>query len=160
MFRPEAGMVDVDLWVFQHHLREAAQAPNDEVAIAALTAATDLYRGDLLDGLYHEWAAPAREHLRQQAIGALVRLADLAEGDNHLDAALSALDRAITIDPYGETVYQRAMRIHIQLGQADAARRLYRQLAIRLLEIEAEPADETEAMLTAIHPTTRAQRAS
>jgi hypothetical protein len=57
----------------------------------------------------------------------------LAETETDLRAALALVQDAIRIDPYGEDLYQRAMRLHATLGSADGVRRTLVTITERLV---------------------------
>ena len=148
-YQAEAGLFEVDLWQFQAALAQARDAGDDATVRAALRRAAELYRGDLLGGAY-AWAEPARQSLRDRAVNALVRLAELdgAAGDDQ--AAVAALERTVEIDPYAEEPYRRLMRLHARLGRPDAAWRVYRRLAARLQELDVDPDEATEQLVREI----------
>ncbi|HEV3049977.1 MAG TPA: BTAD domain-containing putative transcriptional regulator, partial [Longimicrobium sp.] len=63
----------LDIEEFECRLDEAASA-DDARAAVLLRAAVELYRGDLLEGLYDEWCIFERERLRLRYLEALERL--------------------------------------------------------------------------------------
>jgi two-component SAPR family response regulator len=89
-YRPERGLFAVDLWRFQQAIDQARHAGDDEAATAALRAAADAYGGSLLDGEPYGWSEPARQGLRDQAVDALSRLAELRERAGDDRGALAA----------------------------------------------------------------------
>ncbi|RJQ77688.1 hypothetical protein D5S17_14805 [Pseudonocardiaceae bacterium YIM PH 21723] len=122
-----------------------------EAAIAdAYAKATDFRRiielcrpGELLHSAAYSWAEPVREVIRHQALNALFHVAHTAEDT----MAVEALQVAVRLDPYAEQIYQHLIRRHTDAGRPDAAIAIYRQLRARLAEIDAEPTNETEALL-------------
>jgi DNA-binding SARP family transcriptional activator len=146
-YRPEPGLFAVDLWRFQQAIARARDAGDDDAATAALRAAADAYGGGLLDGEPYGWAEPVRRALRDQAVDALSRLAELREraGDDH--GAVVALERAILADPVAEECYRRLMRLHARQRRLDLAQRRYRQLRDRLEELGADPDPQTTRLL-------------
>ena len=150
LYRVEAGVLNVDVWRCQAALAEARKSPDDESACSALVRAAVEYGGDLLEGSYSEWVEPIRQSLRRQVLDALALLAELQAREGNLNQALAALEQAIKIDPYAEELYRREMRLLAQLGRADAARRLLRQLEARLSDLDAEPEGETLRLAEAI----------
>jgi DNA-binding SARP family transcriptional activator len=140
MYRPLPELFSVDVWEFDLHLAEAKGSS----ALESLSQAVELYRGELLQGLYYEWAEPLRAHFRERLLDALVKLSDLysAEGDD--EGALKAALRAIEAEPYAEHFYRRAMTIYGCLGRASDIKRIYRELEAALSdELDAEPDRET-----------------
>lgn len=138
---PEVGLQpDLELWVdvgeFERcldHARGAGEALLGSDRVASLTRAVELYRGDLLEGLYDEWCLLEQDRLRARlrfAIDALIRH-HLAAGD--AARAIDFGERLLAIDPLEETVHRYLMCIHYQLGSRTAALRQYRRCA-RFLE--------------------------
>lgn len=144
----EPGVFDVDLWRLQDALG-IVQSSNGtkHMTIKALTAALSEMAGDLLEGCIYGWAEPIREEVRRRSLDACVRLAQLLLDGNDREAALSALQQGIRIDPYAEDLYQRALQLLDELQRPDVARRLFRELGARLAELDADPEDETKRLL-------------
>lgn len=147
--RIDTRLTGCDLWRFQSALAAAAGAADDASRRAALEEAAGLWRGDLSEGMEPAWIEEHRETLRRDAVDALVQLAQLCENDEP-EYALAVLDRAITVDRYQETLYQRIMTIQAALGRPDAARRTYKLLESRLAYIDAEPDESTAVLLVQI----------
>ena len=152
-----ASAFDCDLWQFQAALAEARNASSADIMAASLARAAAAYGGDLVGGSYYEWAEPAREDLRRRALDALVRLAKLQDADP--EKAAATLEQAIQIDPYGEDLYRRLMRLQLRLDRPDAVRRTFRRLETRLGELDADPDDKTLVLLAGIPPRRRQARA-
>jgi DNA-binding SARP family transcriptional activator len=146
-YRPEPGLFAVDLWRFQQAIDQARDAGDDDAATAALRAAADAYGGSLLDGEPYGWAEPARQALRDQAVDAMVRLAELRERAGDDQGAVAALERAVQADPVAEECYRRLMRLHARHRRLDLAQRCYRQLKDRLEGLGADPDPETTRLL-------------
>ncbi len=142
-YRIQADLFDCDTWRLQAALDQAAHQPDPAAQIAALEQAVACYAGDLLEGDGALWAEPPRQDLRRRAIDALVRLAELHQHADSLEAALHALERAIALDPYAEDLYRRAMRLHARLHRPDGVRRTLRHLENRLEELDVDPAEAT-----------------
>jgi DNA-binding SARP family transcriptional activator/LysM repeat protein len=155
-YRLDPNLIDVDLWQHQAALAGAVRAADDGERGAALQRAADLYRGDLADGQPYEWAEPDREALRRQAVDALTSLARLRESTDP-EAAMSALEQALRVDPYAEEIYRRVMALQTRLGRRDAARRTYRRLETRLADLDTEPDDQTQRLLATLQAGDRVQ---
>lgn len=146
-YRPDAALLQVDLWQFQAALGEAQHAAGDPVTeAAALQRAAEIYRGEFADGADYLWAEAAREDLHRRALDALVRLADLRT-DQEPQQAIADLDRAIALDPYVEAIYRRLIRLHTAAGRPEAARRSYQQLRDRLADLDLDPDAATEMLI-------------
>jgi DNA-binding SARP family transcriptional activator len=152
-YRIDPDLVEVDLWSFQTHLREAERCADDDPARAtALTAAVGAYRGELAEDARYEWAEALREQLRRQVVDALTDLAELRETSGDVPRALAVAERAVTVDPYAEAVYRQVMRLQASAGRPDAVARTYRLLELRLTDIDAEPEPLTRQLLTDLAP--------
>jgi DNA-binding SARP family transcriptional activator len=146
-YQADPAVLHCDLWRFQAALADATAATEDPAVIAALQRATAAHAGDLVDGTYYEWAEAPREDLRRRAVDAAARLAELHQQTGDPNAALAALDHAVTNDPYTEELYRRTMRIQAGLSRPDAVRRTYRLLETRLADLDVEPDDTTDRLL-------------
>ena len=122
-----------------------------------LAAAVRLYRGDLLEGVYDDWAVPDRERLRERFLSALERLTDLIMGRGDYETALIHARRLAQHDPMREEAHQRVMRLAVLLGRHNDAIRQY-ELCRRILadEFGAEPSPATRQ----IYEATLAERES
>lgn len=121
---------------------------------ARLKQATDLYRGNFLEGFslsgspeFEEWALLWRERLGQQALDALGRLADYAERRGVLDLARRVLARQIELEAWHEEAHRRLMRVLDRSGQRTAALAQFEICRRALAEgLGVEPAAETRAL--------------
>ncbi|SCL17713.1 BTAD domain-containing putative transcriptional regulator [Micromonospora inyonensis] len=135
--------LDVDLWRMRDALRDAERATSDADRLAALRAAVNAYGGGLAEGFDYEWIEAHREGIRRQALDAHLALATATTDPTE---ALTVLEAAIRHDPYGEPLYQQAMRARAALGHLDEIRALRRTLTRRLDEIDTEPSEDTTAL--------------
>lgn len=141
--RPEA----LDVATFEAALdRLRPDALHDLVHLRATEAAVALYRGDLLEGFYEEWAVLHRERLRLtylSALGALMahyRHTDPARAVAHGEAILRT-------DPLRESVHRALMRLHVDLGHRTRALRQYEMCRTLLRdELGVGPMEETRAL--------------
>jgi DNA-binding SARP family transcriptional activator len=135
-YRIQADLFDCDTWRFQAALHRATHEDDAAAQVAALEQVVACHRGDLLEGSGAMWVEPSREDLRRRAIDALVHLSELHQEADNAEAALHAIERAITLDPYAEDLYRRAMRLYAHLGRPDGVRRTLRHLENRLEELD------------------------
>lgn len=119
----------------------------DEAGAARLREAVELYRGDLLDGMYDDWCLFERERLRLRYVRALERLIAHHRVRGEWGEAALQSQRLLARDPLREHVHRDLMRCYDALGDPAAALRQY-DLCARLLrqELDAEPRDETRAL--------------
>jgi DNA-binding SARP family transcriptional activator len=92
-----------------------------------LRHAVSLYRGDLLPDHGDEWLVPERERLHRLMSRALMRLAELLEGERRYGEAAETADRLVRHDPVMEDGYRMLMRVHAAAGDRAAALRAYRR---------------------------------
>lgn len=145
-YRPDPDTVDADLWHFQAALAIAANAPDPVAKIQALTDATVAYRGDLCPGADYLWIEPIREDLHRRALDAHLRLAELRAANGDDDAAVSALERAIELDPICEEAYRRLIDLQASLDRRGAVERIWTLLRGRLAELDLDPEPDTVAL--------------
>ncbi|MDA8282695.1 MAG: BTAD domain-containing putative transcriptional regulator, partial [Actinomycetota bacterium] len=141
-YRPAPGEIACDLWELQAALGAAARAEDDDAARQALRRAVEVYRADLLDGSGDPWVEPVRQDLHRRALDAHLRLAELEEAAGRPDAAVATLEQAIELDRYAEEPYRRLMTLHAARERLDAVGSTWRQLNLRLaeLDLDVEPA--------------------
>jgi DNA-binding SARP family transcriptional activator/predicted ATPase len=96
--------------------------------LASLKAAVDLYRGDLLDGVFiddspdfEEWLLAERERVRAQMLATLGRLAGLHRGRGDSTEALAAARQLLALDPWRESSHRVVMELLALSGEPAAA---------------------------------------
>lgn len=139
----DPGTVAVDLWNLHAAVNAAATALEPADHLTALREVTLTYQGPIADGHSWLWLVPEQGKIRRRVLDAY---AELAEADNDPRSALRLLEDAITIDPYNEDLYVRAMRRHAAQGNAAGVRRTIQALSARLAELEIEPTAQTRAI--------------
>ena len=124
------------------HRRE--EAGDADRATREYESADGLYRGDFLaDGLYEEWAALTRDHLRLAHLDALSRLSNLHFGAGRYATCAALCQRIIECDPCREDAHRRLMRCYSRQGQPHLALLQYRACVQALaaeLGVDADPA--------------------
>ena len=134
--------LDVD--DFERLLERAEEAEDRTAETRALTAAVELYRGDLLAGFYDDWLFPDQDRLRTAFVRALKRLTDLARSRGDYETALVHARRLAQEDEFDEEAHRRVMRIAVLLGRHNEAIRQFEECR-RILadELGTEPSAET-----------------
>ncbi len=137
----------LDIHEFEARLDEAGSAEADAHAAGLLRAAVDLYRGDLLEGVYDEWCIFERERLRLRYLEALERLIRYHHARGEWTDAAAHGQRLLAHDALREHVHRTVIRCHLALGDRAAALRQFDTCA-RLLrqELDVEPSAETLAL--------------
>lgn len=139
---------DQALSLAQHEL-VAERATTEQPAIRHLERATQLYRGDLLQGLADaDWVFPLRDALREKCQRALLQLGKLylQAGAARMQDAIAVLQRALALDEFSEAAHLALIRAHLQLGNSDRARQQLQSLLHMLQELGAPPSPETAAI--------------
>jgi DNA-binding SARP family transcriptional activator len=151
----DPGAVEIDVRAFERWSR--AGDPD------ALQQASDLYRGDLLDGFsvseapFEEWLLQERERLREVAVDVLGRLLQWQRGQGRLEGAIRTARRLLILEPWQEPVHRTLMRLLVQAGQPGAALRHYQQCEDTLRrELGVEPEAETRMLFDSIRVRQRA----
>ena len=124
--------------------RRREEAGDTDRATREYESADGLYRGDFLaDGLYEEWAALTRDHLRLAHLDALSRLSNLHFSAGRYAACAALCQRIIECDPCREDAHRRLMRCYSRQGQPHLALLQYRACVQALaaeLGVDADPA--------------------
>lgn len=132
----------------------------DTVALDAAVAgqrwgeALELYRGDLLPGLYlsgaapfEEWLEIERTRLRRQAARAARGAAEALMAGDDAPGAVEAARRAVSLAPDDEQAVRYLMALLDRLGDRAGALRVYEDFAARMRrEFEVEPDTETRTL--------------
>jgi len=120
--------------------------------------ALELYRGDLLAGLYvtdapafETWLEDRRADLRRRAAAAARALAERARGDGNAAAAGRWGRRALELAPLDEALVRGVIGLLSDVGDRAGAVQEYDSFARRLkAQMDVGPAPETEALARAI----------
>ncbi len=140
-FRPPADFY-LDVSAFE----TAVSPPHED-----LPQAVQLYRGDLLEDVYEDWAVPERERLARLYREALLRLIDQKEAARQYTEAIAYAERYQSAEPLLESAYVRLMRLHYAAGDRGRVQQKYEQLtAVLADELGAAPLPKTTAAYEAM----------
>ena len=114
-----------------------------------LPQAVALYRGELAEGTGYEWAEPYAETARRRALDAWTTIAEILQPADP-DQALSALETALSHDPYNEYLYVRIMRLQAAAGRPEAVRRTLALLESKLTDLGITPSSQTRQAAAAL----------
>jgi DNA-binding SARP family transcriptional activator len=124
--------VDAPLWVdareMERAYESAVDAPPGELAPLLrerLRSAVSLYRGELLEGWYHDWCVEQREAFRHMYLSLLHHLMVDAEATANSEAGLVYGRRALHEDRASERTHVLMMRLHLLAGDRTAALRQF-----------------------------------
>ncbi len=115
----ESANLWIDIETFESLVGDSTE--NAEAYTLALQQAIDLYRGDLLEGLYDDWVFAARERLRELYLQALEQLVDYEKSKRQYTQALDYAVELAHVDPYREAAHREVMRLYFALKRPEAA---------------------------------------
>ena len=147
-YRLDPALIGTDLQAFGDAL-EQARGTSGDARLAACRRAVALYRGELAEGTGYEWAEPYAETARRRALDAWTTIAEILQ-PSAPDEALSALETALSHDPYNEYLYVRIMRLQAAAGRPEAVRRTLALLESRLTELGITPGTQTRQAAAAL----------
>ena len=120
-------------------------------SINAIRQATELYKGNLLDGYesgfpaLDEWIAERRLQFWRSALGMFGRLLAAQIKAGWWESAVDTAGRLLSLDPSQEVVHRTLMRLQLEQGRPDSALRRYHECAdILRREHDIAPSPETE----------------
>jgi DNA-binding SARP family transcriptional activator len=129
--------------------KAAAEATVDEAAQAEQSLA--LYRGELLEGIYDDWALVERERLRILHLNALSYLMEYYAHKGAYARGMEYARAILKIDPLREDTHRSLMQFHVLLGQRALAVEQYRVCAeILERELGVPPMEETALLYAEI----------
>jgi class 3 adenylate cyclase/DNA-binding SARP family transcriptional activator len=140
-----AASVSCDVRRFETLVREGSRE--------ALSAATDIYRGRLVDDVtvgeagWNEWIAGERERLLELALGALVGLGEQELAAGRAEYALKAGQRAIALNNMREDAHRLVVQALAATGRKAEALTHYQDLVSLLKrELNTEPDAATRSL--------------
>jgi len=138
----------LDIVTFEEQLAAATQGdPPLHRRLDALTAAANLYGGDLLDGLYDEWILPLRERLRARYATLLDELIQHHKAQGAYAHSLHYAQQSLLLNPLQEAAHREIMRLCHLLGRTNEALQQYDTLRALLdEEFAAEPSADSRAL--------------
>ena len=147
-YRLDPALIGTDLEAFGEAL-EAARTASGDARLAACRRAVGLYRGELAEGAGYEWAEPYAETARRRALDAWTVIAEILQPSDPAQA-LSALETALSHDPYNEYLYVRIMRLQAAAGHPEAVRRTLGLLESKLTDLNLAPSSQTRQAAAAL----------
>lgn len=111
----------------------------DADSTAPLERAVHLYRGDLLPGVYDDWAIGERNRLVNLHAYVLERLCRLYRKEGRLDDATATAIKLVAIDPLREDYHLALIRLYGIQGRPLLAHEQFRKLEEALAELGDKP---------------------
>ncbi len=113
----------------------------------ACLRAVELYRGEFMEGFYHDWCLQERDWFRDRYVEALRCAVALRMDEGNLESALALGHRWCASTPWSEEAHRHLMVLYARLGRPDEAMAQYVRCAEALAqEFSAEPTDETKQL--------------
>lgn len=150
-----------DVWDFSRlllackaHIRQPGHSDRCTECIECLRQATELYRGEFLQGFvasdrreFEEWMLVQREMHHRQMMSALGQLADYYEDVGEHEQSLHYTLWQLRLEPWREEAHRQAMRLMSRTGQRSAALAQYETARQVLMEeLGIEPSRETTSL--------------
>jgi DNA-binding SARP family transcriptional activator len=140
----------LDIDVFEHHGRQILAKPHQTLTtgeVHQLEIALNLYRGELLEGFYDEWALRERERLRSLYLHSLAHLLQYYRHFESYKKGLACGHKILDLDPLREEIHREMMRLYYRNGQRALALRQYDNCS-KILENElgVPPMEETQLL--------------
>ncbi len=144
----------LDIEIFERRAGQFLAQALDTITQASagkLVHAMALYRGDLLEPFYDDWALSERERLRNMYLDCLLKVASYYELRSEFSMALHYGRALIALDPLREDVYRLLIRLYAKSGDRARAIRQYGQCRdILEEELNIPPMEETQALYSSV----------
>ena len=123
----------------------------EENHLVELNKALGLYKGDLLEGLYNDWALRERERLRSLYLNSLIFLMQFYNYHGAYEKAIAYGQQILDLDPLREELHREMMRLYLANGQRALAVRQYEICRSTLAnELGIPPMVDTQTLYTHI----------
>jgi DNA-binding SARP family transcriptional activator len=150
----ETDSYRLDIDEFESAARCSLDHSNRELSpeqVLQLENAVELYKGDLLEGVYEDWCLYERERLRLAFLNILIRLMDHHSRNANYDHGLEYGQRILALDPTRERVHRQVMMIHWLAGNRESALVQYRSCCdVLQTELGLKPGQETQHLYETI----------
>jgi DNA-binding SARP family transcriptional activator len=145
---PADTWVDIDAGRLGIHEAEAAiEAGDPSRAYGGALVAATVFRRPLLAGASGGWVDVQRRAWQSWLARALACMVEALRANGEYALALSNAEELIALDPFRESAYRQAMRLHVAGGDRASALRVYEACRERLRdELGVSPSAETEAL--------------
>ncbi len=148
------GDVWIDVVEFEQTIKSVINVPYAEVRLGLvqeLETVTSLYKGDLLDGCYCDWALRERERMHQFFLDALFYLLGYYHAHQQYEKAIGWGQAILMHDPLREDVHRQLMRLYVEHGQRTLAiKQFHRCREVLKTELGIAPMPETQGLFELI----------
>jgi DNA-binding SARP family transcriptional activator len=144
----------LDVEVFERGINLILNCPFETIEEQQLTDLNNvlgLYKGDLLEGLYNDWALRERERLRALHLRSLIYLLQFYDFHRAYEKAIGYGQRILDLDPLREEIHREMIRLYWENGQRALAVRQYEICRVTLdKELGIAPMEDTQRLYTQI----------
>jgi len=144
----------LDVEVFEQGINQILNHPFEAVEekdLTELNKVLGLYKGDLLEGLYNDWALRERERLRALYLRSLIYLLQFYDFHRAYEKAIGYGQRILDLDPLREEIHREIIRLYWENGQRAMAVRQYEICRVTLdKELGIPPMEDTQRLYTQI----------
>ena len=144
----------LDVEIFERGINQILTLPFqtiEESHLVDLNKVLGLYKGDLLEGLYEDWALRERERLRALYLRSLIYLLQFYDFHRAYEKAISYGQRILDLDPLREEIHREMIRLYWENGQRAMAARQYEICRTTLdKELGITPMEDTQRLYTQI----------
>lgn len=149
----------LDTESFEQHIYPLLRKPVsdlDEDEVTEIEGILILYRGELLEGMYEDWALRERERFRSLHLNCLTRLMEFYAGRKNFQQSIACAHEILRRDPVREEIHRALMRIYLDSGQRTLAMRQYVRCRDFLdQELGVAPLEETQLLYQQITASSR-----
>jgi len=144
----------LDVEVFEEETNHFLTYPSqtaDETHVQELEKILGLYKGELLEGIYKDWALRERERLRLLHLRGLLYLLQYYRFHGVYEKGIAYGQHILELDPFREGIHREMMRLYLLNGQRAQAARQY-EICRNMLakELGISPMEETQALYVRI----------
>jgi len=140
----------LDTKAFEQHIYLLLRKPIAEINdqdLSEIEGVLTLYRGELLEGLYEDWALRERERFRSLHLNCLTRLMECYASRKNFEQSIALAHEILRRDPVREEIHRSLMRIYLESGQRSLAVRQYVHCRDTLdQELGVSPLEETQLL--------------
>ncbi len=120
----------LDVEEFDRLCGTAAEAADDALRLELYEQALSIYSGDFLPKLATEpWVMPINTYYHQMYLTAVQQTLSLLEGLERWTEAAALCEKALSVEPYSEELYQHLMRSRIALDDRAGALTAYEEMS-------------------------------
>jgi DNA-binding SARP family transcriptional activator len=137
----------LDVAIFDEQVTRLLTKPLKETDARTLDETLLLYRGDLLEGFYDDWALSERERVRRLFLNGLAKLMYYHRDQGAFEDSLACAERILAQEPLREEIHREMMRLFLMNGQRALALRQYERCCdVLATELGIGPMEETQAL--------------